>query len=147
MKIGLVGSGGREHALARALCKNPSRDSLYVFGTHINPGIEPLAAEYATGKMTDVAGLVDFFTATGVDYVVIGPEAPLMAGAVDTLRARGIPAVGPTQSQARLEGDKGFMRNLLARRVGRGSPQWRLVDTRQEAADFLLALEMIHVVV
>lgn len=145
MKIGLVGSGGREHALVKALAEYRARNTLYVYGTHTNPGIEPLVSQTALGKLTDLPVMVDFFLAAQVDYVVVGPEAPLMAGAVDALRARGIPTVGPTQSQARLEGDKGFMRELLDRRVGRGSPAWRLVESRREAADFIATVGQIAV--
>jgi phosphoribosylamine--glycine ligase len=112
MRIGLVGSGGREHAIAKVLARNPARDSLYNYASHPNPGIEPLAATTETGDLHNTGSVVDFFLANHIDLVVVGPEAPLLAGVIDALRDRGILAVGPTQSQARIEGDKAFMRDL-----------------------------------
>lgn len=137
MKIGLIGSGGREHALALALTRNQQRDSLFVFASTKNPGIELVARDVKMGSMKDTAGIVEYFAAAGVDFVVIGPEGPLTSGAVDALRARGIPAVGPTQSQSRLEGDKSFMRMLLRDRVGWGSPAWKVVTTAADARKFI----------
>lgn len=137
MRIGLVGSGGREHAIAKVLARNPARDSLYIFASHPNPGIEPLAATTETGDLHNTGSVVDFFLTNHIDLVVVGPEAPLLAGVIDALRDRGILAVGPTQSQARIEGDKAFMRDLLQRRVGWGAPAWRVVQSRREGADFI----------
>jgi phosphoribosylamine---glycine ligase len=137
MKIGLVGSGGREHALGKVLMRNPHRDSLYVYSGHINPGILPLAKHITIGNLLDVQTIVDYFMSTRVDLVVIGPEAPLMHGTIDLLRKNGIAAFGPTRAQARLEGDKSFMRDILTRRVGWGSPAWRKVDDLQDAHQFI----------
>jgi phosphoribosylamine--glycine ligase len=137
MKIGLIGSGGREHAIANTLARNRERDSLYVFASHINPGIERLAENIAIGSVTDVVRILAYFEAVGVDFVIAGPEGPLMAGVVDALRGSGIPTVGPTREQARIEGDKAFMRDLIQRRIGWGIPAWRLVSDRQGASDFI----------
>ena len=137
MKIGLVGSGGREHAIAKALVEDREYNSLFVYGGHANPGIERLASRTEIGELTAVPNIVDFFSSNPVDYVVIGPEAPLMVGLVDALRSCGIPAVGPTRSQACIEGDKAFMRDLLERRVGWGSVRWKLVKDRHEAVRFI----------
>lgn len=137
MKVGLLGSGGREHALAKALTRDTHRDSLFVYASHINPGIVPLAADIRVADLTDISSVAEYFYTWQVDFVVVGPEVPLMAGVVDTLRLRGIPSVGPTLAQARIEGDKTFMRRLLNDRVGWGSPAWRTVQNRQEAAEFI----------
>lgn len=137
MRIGLVGSGGREHAIAKALCKYSSRDSLYVYGSHLNPGIQKLAASSLIGDMRDVRAIEDFFTANQVELVVIGPEVPLMDGASDALRLKGIRVVGPSKAQARLEGDKVFMRDLLRRRVKKGSPRWKEVCDIAAARNFI----------
>lgn len=137
MKIGLIGSGGRENALAAALTRKQDRDALFVFGSSLNPGIQKIARDVKLGSMKDVDGMVAYFSAVGVDFVVVGPEGPLTSGAVDALRAHGIPALGPTQSQSRLEGDKGFMRQLLRDRVGWGSPAWKVVTTADEARKFI----------
>jgi|YNPMSStandDraft_1061717.scaffolds.fasta_scaffold39537_2 phosphoribosylamine--glycine ligase len=137
MRIGLVGSGGREHALAKALTRNCERDSLIVFANSVNPGIQRLARRIVSGSLSDSKAIADALAAEGVELAVIGPESPLMAGAVDELRNRGVPTVGPTRLQARLESDKSFMRDLLKRRVGWGSPEWCLAHNRSEARDFI----------
>lgn len=140
MKIGLIGSGGREHALALALTRGAARHELHVYAGHANPGIARLAARVFTGELADAEKIADTFTARGIELAVVGPELPLMAGVVDALRARGIPTVGATRAQARLEGDKAFMRDLLRRRVGWGSPAWQLVQTGQQAGEFIEAV-------
>ncbi|MCK4900802.1 MAG: hypothetical protein KAS38_18625, partial [Anaerolineales bacterium] len=145
MKIGLVGSGGREHAIAKALIQDRGHHSLFVFGSHKNPGIEYLSTRIELGKFSDVSNIVDFFLSTVVDYVVVGPEAPLMVGLVDVLRAHGVPSIGPTQAQARLEGDKAFMRDLFDRQVGWGSPRWKVVSDRQEVANFISEVGQVAV--
>ena len=137
MKIGLIGSGGREHAMAKAFCRYPERDSLFVFASHRNPGIELIATETVVGKLDDVSAIVNYFVAHRVDFVAVGPESPLMAGAVDALRSVGIPTVGANRAQAQIESDKHFMRRLMAEVVPWGSPKWTLVRSRQEAADFI----------
>ena len=137
MRIGLIGSGGREHAIAKTLCKNSSRDSLFVYGSHLNPGIEKLAASSTTGSMQDVEKIKEYFIEKKVDLVVVGPEVPLIAGASDSLRAEGIKVVGPSKAQARLEGDKVFMRDLLRRYVKKGSPRWKEVKEIEEARAFI----------
>lgn len=137
MRIGLIGSGGREHAIAKALCRYPSRDSLFVYGSHQNPGIQKMAVLSLIGDMRDIHGIEDFFTTNRVDLVVVGPEVPLIAGVSDSLRHSGIKVVGPSKTQARLEGDKVFMRDLLRRRVKRGSPRWKEVKDITSAREFI----------
>lgn len=108
----LIGSGGREHALAWRLAQSPSLDSL--FAAPGNPGI----AQHATIAALDVgdhAAVIDFCRRNRIGLVVIGPEAPLVAGLGDDLRAAGVPAFGPGRAAARLEGSKGFTKDLCAR--------------------------------
>lgn len=136
MIIGLVGSGGREHALAKALIK-PAGGRLCVYASGPNPGIRELTSDIKTGDLADPRTIARHFVERQADLVVIGPEAPLMTGLVDVLRGDDVPVIGPTQSQARLEGDKSFMRDLLRRRVGWGSPGWQLVENLQDARAFI----------
>ncbi len=145
MKIGLIGSGGREHAIAKALCKDQQRDSLFVYGNHLNPGIQKIAASSIIGDMQDLQKIEDFFMANGVEMVVVGPEVPLISGVSDQLRSKGLKVVGPTKAQARLEGDKVFMRDLLRRRVKRGSPRWREVKDAASARDFITEVGQVAV--
>ena len=112
MKLLLVGSGGREHALAWALTASPLCDTLYCAPG--NAGIAQLA-ECVPIAAEDIAGLVRFATENAIDFVVVGPEAPLVAGLVDALDAAGIKSFGPRKAAAALEGSKGFMKDFCAR--------------------------------
>lgn len=109
MKILLVGSGGREHALAWKLTQSPLCDAL--FCAPGNAGI----AEFATCApipVEDLDGLVAFVQSNKIDFVVVGPEVPLVLGLADRLRAIDIPVFGPSGKAAQLEGSKGFMKDL-----------------------------------
>jgi phosphoribosylamine--glycine ligase len=112
MRILVVGSGGREHSLCWAISASPLCDKL--FCAPGNPGIAALAECLPVGA-EDIAGIVAAAQREKIDFVVVGPEAPLVAGIVDRLAAAGIPAFGPMQAAARLEGSKGFMKDFCAR--------------------------------
>ena len=103
MKILVIGGGGREHALVWRL----ARDGHAVIAAPGNPGIEALAPCHPVA-VGDLDGLVALASAEAVDLVVVGPEAPLVAGLADRLRAAGVPTFGPSASGARLEGSKVF---------------------------------------
>ncbi len=109
MNILLIGSGGREHALAWALRKSPLLGKLYV--SPGNGGIAELA-ECVALDVLDFAAITEFVRAHDIGFVIVGPEAPLVAGLVDHLTAAGIKAFGPTAAAARLEGSKGFTKDL-----------------------------------
>ena len=111
MDVLLVGSGGREHALAWKLRQSPRVNRLYCAPG--NGGVAALA-EIVPIPADDVAGLVAFAVEKKVGLVVVGPELPLTLGLVDALAARGIRAFGPTKEGARLEGSKAFTKELLA---------------------------------
>jgi phosphoribosylamine--glycine ligase len=108
----LIGSGGREHALARALAASPKRGRL--FAAPGNPGIAELA-EIVALDAADHQGVVAFCKKAEISLVVIGPELPLVAGIVDDLETAGIRAFGPSRAAARLEGSKGFTKDLCRR--------------------------------
>jgi phosphoribosylamine--glycine ligase len=109
MNILLLGSGGREHALAWKLAASPLTDRLYCA-----PGNAGIAqqAECVALDITDHAAIVAFCKASAIDFVVVGPEAPLVAGVVDDLEAAGFKTFGPSRLAARLEGSKGFTKDL-----------------------------------
>lgn len=109
MKILLIGSGGREHALAWKLSQSKQCDKLYCAPG--NPGIAAVA-ECISLAVDDIDGLVNFARDKKIDFVVVGPEVPLVLGLVDRLKEQRIPAFGPSQLAARLEGSKGFMKDL-----------------------------------
>ena len=112
MNVLLIGSGGREHALAWKIAASPVLTKLYCIPG--NPGI----ANVAECRPLDPAnhqGIVAFCKEKSIDFVVVGPEAPLVAGIADDLRAAGISVFGPSKAAARLEGSKGFTKDLCAR--------------------------------
>jgi phosphoribosylamine--glycine ligase len=112
MNVLLLGSGGREHAIAIALAKSPLLDTLFVAPG--NPGMMALARTMAL-DLNDHSAVAAFCKANLIDLVVIGPEAPLVAGIVDELTAAGIKAFGPSKAAARLEGSKIFAKDFCAR--------------------------------
>ncbi len=109
MNILLLGSGGREHALAWKMAASPLTDKLYCA-----PGNAGIAreAECVALDIADHAAVIAFCRGNGIELVVVGPEAPLCAGIVDDLEAAGIRAFGPSKAAARLEGSKGFTKDL-----------------------------------
>ncbi|MGB0671806.1 MAG: phosphoribosylamine--glycine ligase [Rhodospirillales bacterium] len=112
MKVLVVGSGGREHALCWGIAKSPKLTQLWCAPG--NAGIAQVA-DCLSIPAEDVTAIVDFAMAEAVDLVVVGPEAPLVAGLVDRLETAGIKAFGPSAAAARLEGSKAFMKDLCAR--------------------------------
>jgi phosphoribosylamine--glycine ligase len=111
LNILLIGSGGREHALAWKLAGSPSCDKLYAAPG--NPGIAE-EAELVALNPDDHAAVARFCAEHAVDLVVCGPEAPLVGGLGDALRAKGIAVFGPNKAPAQLEGSKGFTKDLCA---------------------------------
>ncbi len=112
MNILLLGSGGREHALAWKLAQSPQCTKL--FAAPGNPGIAGHAALVALNA-EDHAAVIAFCAAEQIGLVVVGPEAPLVDGLADALRAAGIPVFGPSKAAAQLEGSKAFTKELCAR--------------------------------
>jgi phosphoribosylamine--glycine ligase len=111
MNILLIGSGGREHALARSLSASSLCDRLL-----IAPG-NPGTAQHGTNVVLDVTNhqaVIDFCRTMAIDFVVVGPEAPLVAGLVDDLTKAGLKAFGPTKAAAQLEGSKAFTKDLCS---------------------------------
>lgn len=112
MKVLVVGGGGREHALCWAIAKSPRLTKLWCAPG--NAGIAD-SAECVAISDSDIDGLVKFATDNSVDLVVVGPEAPLVAGLVDALDAAGIKSFGCSKAAAQLEGSKGFMKDMVAK--------------------------------
>ena len=109
MNILLLGSGGREHALAWKMAASPLTDRLYCAPGNAGIGREAQNVALDPG---DHAAVIDFCQQNAIDFVVVGPEAPLVAGIVDDLEAAGIKAFGPSKAAAQLEGSKGFTKDL-----------------------------------
>ncbi|MBL0924790.1 MAG: phosphoribosylamine--glycine ligase [Sphingomonadaceae bacterium] len=111
MNILLIGSGGREHALAWKLAQSPLCDTL--FAAPGNPGIAE-EAELVVLDVADHAAVLSFCAGHGIGLVVVGPEAPLVDGLGDSLRDAGVPVFGPNRKAAQLEGSKGFTKDMCA---------------------------------
>ncbi|MBK6684188.1 MAG: phosphoribosylamine--glycine ligase [Deltaproteobacteria bacterium] len=109
-KVLVVGSGGREHALVDGLLRSPSHPEVLCAPGNAGIGAQ---VEVVGVQATDVPGLVRLAQDRGVDLVVVGPEAPLVVGLADALRAVGIPVLGPSQAAAQLEGSKTFAKEIM----------------------------------
>lgn len=129
MNILVLGSGGREHAIAWALNKSPKCEKLFVAPG--NGGTAGFAENVSGLNAEDGAAVLAFAQENDVNLVVIGPEAPLVAGVADVLRAAGIPVFGPDAQGAQLEGSKTFCKEFMMRN---GLPTAEYLSTSDEAA-------------
>ncbi len=129
MKVLVIGSGGREHALVWKIAQSPLVEKVY--GAPGNPGMASLA-ERVNLPVSDFEGLADFAEAKTIDLTVVGPEDPLAAGIVDFFQDRGLTVFGPTAAAAQLEGSKAFAKDLM-RRYDIPTSDYAQFDTSQEA--------------
>jgi len=133
MNILLIGSGGREHAIANALVKSPRLTRLFIAPG--NPGTTRLGANVALDA-ADHESVIRFCREEQIALVVVGPEQPLIGGLVDELAKHDIPAFGPTQAAAQLEGSKGFTKDLC-RAHDIPTADYTRFDALQPALDYL----------
>ena len=133
MKVLVVGTGAREHAIADALKDDVE---LYCYMGKVNPGISKIA-EFAQGDEGEIEKVAKFAVDNNIDIAFIGPEAPLGKGIVDELEKNGISCVGPSQSAARIETDKSFMRKLFEDYNIEGSLVYKVFDNYEDVSAFL----------
>jgi len=114
LKVLVIGSGGREHALAWKLAQSPRVDEVIVAPGNAGTATEAKCRNVAV-KVNDIEGLLALVQAEGVELTVVGPEVPLVAGVVDRFRLAGLRIFGPTAAAAQLEGSKAFAKDFLAR--------------------------------
>ena len=133
MKILVVGGGGREHAIIRSLKKNPSVETIYALPG--NGGIARDAVCVPIGAM-DLPGICAFAREKQVDYAVVAPDDPLVAGCVDALEAEGIPCFGPRANAAVIEGSKVFAKNLM-KKYGIPTAAYEVFDDPAAALQYL----------
>lgn len=137
MRVLVVGSGGREHSLCWAISRSKKCKKLYAAPG--NAGIAQIA-ECVDIATTDDQGIINFCKSEKIDFVVIGPEAPLVAGLVDDLARAGIKSFGPNGVAAQIEGSKGFMKDLLAK-YGIPTADYGRFDEPDAAKEYIMRLE------
>ncbi|MFJ9606340.1 phosphoribosylamine--glycine ligase [Kitasatospora sp. NPDC101176] len=142
MKVLVIGGGAREHALCRSLSQDPAVTELHCAPG--NAGIAQVATVHPVDQL-DGAQVADLAVRLGAALVVVGPEAPLVAGVADAVRAAGVPVFGPSAAAAQLEGSKAFAKDVMA---GAGVPTARsyVCTTAEEAAEALDAFGAPYVV-
>ena len=142
MDVLVIGSGGREHALVRALAADPGVAAVHAAPG--NPGMATLATLHDVDPM-DGRAVAALAVELGAGLVVVGPEAPLVAGVADAVRAVGVPAFGPTAEAAQLEGSKAFAKDVMTA-AGVPTAEARVCTTTEEAAAALDAFGAPYVV-
>lgn len=133
MNVMIVGGGGREHAILEKLAQSPRIDKLYALPG--NGGMRTLA-KCVPIRATDIDGIVRFAQENAIDFAVIGPDDPLIAGVCDRLRAVGIRCFGPGKAAAAIEGSKSFAKNLM-RKYGIPTADYAVFDRATEAYAYL----------
>ncbi|MBL7006036.1 MAG: phosphoribosylamine--glycine ligase, partial [Spirochaetia bacterium] len=146
----IVGSGTREHAIAKALLRSASSPVISCLGSIGNPGIMTICGDtegtYRKGNITSPESVLTFAEEIKADVVVIGPEAPLAAGVPDILRKNNIPVLGPDKNSAKIETSKSYARDFLYRILPESCPDFRVLSDIFEAEMFLLQLGDSYVI-
>lgn len=145
MKFLLIGNGAREHALGEAIVRSPQKPELVVFADKINPGLQKIATVYEkVDSLSDLVKLRELVEREKPELAVVGPEAPIAAGAADLLEELGVGCVAPKKSSARLESSKGFTRKLLQDYGIPGNPDFAVFvpgsETEKAMRDFMKSL-------
>lgn len=138
MKVLIVGGGGREHAIAEKVSKSPRVDKIYCAPG--NAGIESVA-ECVDIKVMEFEKMADFAVANGVDFVIVGPDDPLVGGIVDVFEARGIKVFGPRKNAAILEGSKAFSKDLM-KKYNIPTAAYESFDNAEDAIEYLKGAKM-----
>lgn len=133
MKILVVGGGGREHAIIKAIKKNP--EVAEIFALPGNGGISK-DATCVDIKATDIEAIAEFAVSNRIDYAVVAPDDPLVLGAVDLLSSKGIPCFGPNANAAIIEGSKVFSKNLM-KKYGIPTAQFEVFNDAENALEYL----------
>jgi phosphoribosylamine--glycine ligase len=140
MRILVVGGGGREHAIVKALERGGSE--IYSAMRNRNPGIARSSKDLLLVRETDAPKVADFAVRCSVELAVIGPEAPLEVGLVDLLESKGIPCVGPTKAAARIETSKTFAREVMRKHHVPGNLDFHSFDDPRSAKAFVKDMDM-----
>ena len=129
LKILVIGSGAREHAIVRALNRSPKKKEIYCLATNLNPGISEVCTDLIVCDINDPVFVKIFAQDHKFDFAIIGPENPLANGIADILSDIKIGTIGPKKELAQIETSKSFTRNLLAEYKIPGSPKFKIFKT------------------
>ncbi len=146
MNLLLIGSGAREHIIAKSIKKSAGNHQLFCFGSSNNPGIKELCAGYTTGKLDSVDAIAHYAQEIKADIAIIGPELPLSVGVADALEKLGIGCVGPTKNLAQLESSKSFTRSLCTDYNVPGVAKFRSFATLDGVREYTEELKNEYVV-
>ena len=146
MKILLIGSGAREHAIVKALDRSSHEKEIYCLASNRNPGISDLCDKFIVGDINDYYFVLDYAKEVGASLAIVGPENPLAQGVSDCLWDAGVKTVGPKKDLAQLETSKAFTRDLLKAYNIPGSPKYQTFDSMNGVMEFLNELGENYVV-
>ena len=146
LKILVIGSGAREHAIVRALNRSPKKKEIYCLATNLNPGISEVCTDLIVCDINDPVFVKNFAQDHKFDFAIIGPENPLANGIADILSDIKIGTIGPKKELAQIETSKSFTRNLLAEYKIPGSPKFKTFKTMDGVEAFLMSLGENYVV-
>lgn len=146
MNFLIVGSGAREHAMARSIKKSKTPNKLFCFASNRNPGIEEISEILEIGKIAEPQAVSNFAVNHSIDLAIIGPEAPLANGVVDSLQAINIQCVGPAKDLAQIETSKSFTRDLMRKYNIPGCPEYQTFNNLTNVPKFLNTLGENYVV-
>ena len=146
MNILIVGSGAREHVIARSIKKSKTPTKLFCFASNRNPGIEEISGILEIGDITDPHAVSGFAAEHLIDLAIIGPEAPLANGVVDALLGVNIHCVGPTKDLAQIETSKSFTRDLMRKYNIPGCPDYQTFTDLTNVSKYLNTLDENYVV-
>lgn len=146
MNFLIVGSGAREHAMARSIKKSKTPNKLFCFASNRNPGIEEISEILEIGKIAEPQAVSNFAVNHSIDLAIIGPEAPLANGVVDSLQAINIQCVGPAKDLAQIETSKSFTRDLMRKYNIPGCLEYQIFNNLTNVPKFLNTLGENYVV-
>ena len=146
MNILLIGSGAREHAVARAIDNSEHNSNLFCIASNMNPGIAELCSEIIIDNINDPKLIVEYAKHSKASLAIIGPENPLSVGVSDALWDANIKVVGPKRSLAQIETSKAFTRELLSEYRIPGGPKYQTFDSMNGVTEFLNELGEAYVV-
>ncbi len=146
LRILLIGSGAREHAIARSLSLSTKKKEIYCLATNYNPGISDICSNIVVKNINDPDIVKTYAKKQKINFAIIGPENPLANGIVDALSDIGIGSIGPKKSLAQVETSKSFTRELLTEYKIPGCPKFKTFSNMNGVKDFLEDLGKNYVV-